>query len=102
MAHTPPLDSCQRGAQVPANGARGGHPRTVPHAKMSSEGRTELQISLSGAKNVKEAAGDARFCVAPQKTCENIKKPIFFSKKNRKKFKKQICSISKNETLGIV
>ena len=55
---------------------------------MSSKGRTELQISLSGAKNVKEAAGDARFCVAPQKTCENIKKPIFFPEKNSRKFSK--------------
>ena len=47
---------------------------------MSSKGRTELQISLSRAKNVEEAAGDIRFCVFPQKTGENTKKPIFSSK----------------------
>ena len=43
-----------------------------------SKGRTELQISLYGAKNDEEAAGDVRFCVAPQKTGENTEKPIFF------------------------
>ena len=42
--------------------ARRGHLRTVPYAKMSSKGRTELQISLSKAKHVEETAGDARFC----------------------------------------
>ena len=66
--------------QEPANGARGGHPRTVPYSKMSSKGRTELQISLSRAKNVEEAAGDIRFCVFPQKTGENAEKQIFSSK----------------------
>ncbi len=60
--------------QVPANGARGGHPRTVPHPKMSSKGRTELQISLSGAKNAEEVAGDVQKFVAPQKTGKNIEK----------------------------
>ena len=90
MAHTPPLDSCQRGAQVPANGARGGHPRTVPHPKMSSKGRTKLQISLSGAKNAKESAGDVQKFVAPQKTGKNIEKlHEIFEKKNSK----QIFSI---------
>ena len=47
---------------------------------MSSKGRTELQISLSRAKNVEEAAGDLRFCVFPQKTGENAEKTIFSSK----------------------
>ena len=60
--------------------ARGGHPRTVPYAKMSSKGHTELQISLSRAKIDEEVAGDVRFCVAPQKTGENVKKTKFFSK----------------------
>ena len=50
---------------------------------MSSKGRTELQISLSRAKNVEEAAGDVRFCVFPQKIGENVEKPMFFVKKNR-------------------
>ena len=70
-------------AQVPANGARGGHPRTVPHPKMSSKGRTELQISLSGAKNAEEVAGDVQKFVAPQKTGKNIEKlhEIFEQKK---------------------
>ena len=70
-------------AQVPANGARGGHPRTVPHPKMSSKGRTELQISLSGAKNAEEVAGDVQKFVAPQKTGKNIEKlhEIFGKKK---------------------
>ena len=69
------------------NVARGGHPRTVPHPKMSSKGRTELQISLSGAKNAEEVAGDVQKFVAPQKTGKNIeklhetfeKKKLFFS-----------------------
>ena len=39
------------GPPEPANSARRGHPRTVPHAKMSSKGRTELKISLSRSKN---------------------------------------------------
>ena len=43
----------------------------------SNKGRTELQISLSGAKNVEEVAGDVRFGVAPLKTGENTKKTIF-------------------------
>ena len=67
----------QMNAKVAANGARGGHPRTVPHAKMSSKGRTELQISLSGAKNVKEAAGDVRFSIFPPKLDENAQKLFF-------------------------
>ena len=40
---------------------------------MSSKGRTELQISLSRAKNCEEVAGDVRFCVAPQKLHKNYK-----------------------------
>ena len=64
----------------PANGARGGHPRTVPYSKMISKGRTELQLSQSRAKFDDEVAGDVRFCVAPQKSVENIKKPISFRK----------------------
>ena len=61
-----PLDIRPLGALELANGARRGYLRTVPHAKMSSKGRTELKISLSRAKNVKEAAGDVRFCIFPQ------------------------------------
>ena len=60
-----------------ANGARGGHPGTVPYYKMSPKGRTELQISLSRAKNIEEAAGDVRFCARPQEISENAKKTIF-------------------------
>ena len=41
---------------------------------MSSKGRTELQISLSRAKNCEEVAGDVRFCVAPQKLHKNCEK----------------------------
>ena len=44
---------------------------------MSSKGRTELQISLSRAKNVEEAAGGVRFFVFPQKTEENTEKQFF-------------------------
>ena len=65
------------GPLEPANSARRGHARTVPHAKMSSMGRTELKISLSRAKNVKEPAGDVRFCAFPQKTNKHAKKLIF-------------------------
>ena len=65
------------GPPEPANSARRGHPRTVPYAKMSSKGRTELQISLSRAKTCKEVAGDGRFCVAPQKPHKNCKKLNF-------------------------
>ena len=59
------------GPSALANSARRGHPRTVPYAKMSSKGRTELQKSLSRAKNCEEVAGDVRFCVAPQKLHKN-------------------------------
>ena len=52
---------------------------------MSSKGRTKLQISLSGAKNVKEAAGDARFGAAPPKSVENDENPQKKSPKNPKK-----------------
>ena len=41
---------------------------------MSSKGRTELQISLSGAKNAEEVAGDVQKFVAPQKTGKNFEK----------------------------
>ena len=44
---------------------------------MSSKGRIELQIDVSGAKNGKEPAGDVRFCVAPQKPIKNSEKLIF-------------------------
>ena len=39
-----------------------------------SKGRTELQISLSGAKNAEEVAGDAQKFVAAQKTGKNMEK----------------------------
>ena len=68
-----------------ANRACRGHPRTVPYPKMSSTGRTELQMSLSGAKNVKEAAGDVRFGAAPPKSVENDEKPKKKSEKNIEK-----------------
>ena len=83
MAVTPPYICAKVACSGPlelANSARRGHPRTVPHAKMSSKGRTELKISLSRAKNVKEAAGDVRFCIFPQKTSKNVKTLIFSSK----------------------
>ena len=55
----------------PANRARGGHPRTAHYAKMSSKGRIDLQIGVSGAEIRVEPAGDVRFCVAPQKPIKN-------------------------------
>ena len=58
----------------------------VPYPKMSSKGRTELQINLSGAKNVKEAAGNVRFGAAPPKSVQNDEKP---KKKSEKKFRKK-------------
>ena len=75
-----PLCPPRKIANQPAYGARGGHPRTVPYPKMSSKGRTELQISPSRAKNVEEAAGDIRFCMFPPKIGEKAKKPIFSTK----------------------
>ena len=81
LSHTP-LDmriKTSGRSQEPANGVRGGHPRTVPYSKMSSKGRTELQISVSRAQNVEEAAGDIRFCVFPQKTDKNAETSIFSS-----------------------
>ena len=43
---------------------------------------TELQIhdliNLSGTKNVEEAAGDIRFCVAPRNTGKNSEKRICY------------------------
>ena len=56
---------------------------------MSSKGRIELQIGVSGAEIREEPAGDVRFCVAPQKPIKNSEKlilrPIFpkFSKRVR-------------------
>ena len=47
---------------------------------MSSKGHTELQISLSRAKNGEEAAGDIRFCVFPQKMSEKAEQINFFDK----------------------
>ena len=61
---------------------------------MSSKGRNELQISVSGAKNCEEPAGDVRFGVAPQKPGKNAENSI--------KFQKKIAWASKNETSGIV
>ena len=55
----------------------GGHPRTAHYAKMSSKGRIELQIGVSGAEIRVEPAGDVRFCVAPQKPIKNSEKLIF-------------------------
>ena len=64
MAVTPPQINAKMacsGPLEPANSARRGHPRMVPRATMSSKGRTKLKISLSRAKNVKEAAGTNLF-----------------------------------------
>ena len=44
---------------------------------MSSKGRIELQIGVSGAEIREEPAGDVRFCVAPQKPIKNSEKLIF-------------------------
>ena len=55
---------------------------------MCSKGRTELQVSLSGATSDEEAAGDVHFCVFLRKTAENIEKSIFPSK-NFKNFRKR-------------
>ena len=68
---------------APASCARVGHPRTVEKcpAKMSSKGRIELQVGVSGAEIREEPAGDVRFCVALQKPIKNSEKlivrPIF-------------------------
>ena len=43
----------------------------IPRYALSSEGHTKLRISLSGAKNVEEVAGDVRFRVAPQNLAKN-------------------------------
>ena len=69
--HPPPSRS--------ANRARGGHPRTAHYAKMSSKGRIELQMGVSGAEIREKPAGDVRFCVAPQKPIKNSEKLIFRS-----------------------
>ena len=44
---------------------------------MSSKGRIELQIGVSGAEIREEPAGDVRFCVAPQKPIKTSEKLIF-------------------------
>ena len=44
---------------------------------MSSKGRIDLQIGVSGAEIRVEPAGDVRFCVAPQKPIKNNEKLIF-------------------------
>ena len=61
----------------PANRARRGHPRTAHYAKMSSKGRIELQIGVSGAEICEEPAGEVHFCVATQKPIKNSEKLIF-------------------------
>ena len=61
----------------PANRARGGHPRTAHYAKMSSKGRIELQMGVSGAEIHEKPDGDVRFCVVPQKPIKNCEKLIF-------------------------
>ena len=70
-SHRPPLCALE-----PTNCARRGHPTTVPYPKMSSKGRTKLQICLSEAKNVVEAAGNVRFRSNPPKRSKNIEKRI--------------------------
>ena len=72
-------------------------PGQYPYSMMGSKGRTELQISLSGAKNAEKAAGDVRFCVSLQKMGENAKNRFFDEKNSPQRF-----PASKIETLGIV
>ena len=60
----------------PADRARRGHPRTARYAKMSSKGRIELQMGVSGAEIREKPAGDVRFCVVPQKPIKNSEKLI--------------------------
>ena len=50
---------------------------TVPYSKMSSKGRIELQMDLSGAEIREKPTGDVRFCVVPQKPIKNCEKLIF-------------------------
>ena len=47
------------------------------YAKMSSKGRIDFQIGVSGAEIRVEPAGDVRFCVAPQKSIKSSEKLIF-------------------------
>ena len=61
----------------PQGMARGGHPRTAHYAKMSSKGRIELQMGVSGVDIREKPAGDVRFCVVPQKRIKNCEKLIF-------------------------
>ena len=44
---------------------------------MSSKGRIELQMGVSGAEIREKPAGDVRFCVVPQKPIKNCEKLIF-------------------------
>ena len=70
-----------------ATRSRRGHPRTAHYTQMSSKGRIELQLSQSRAKFDQEVAGDVRFCIAPQKTGEHVKKNKKISEKfSRKNF----------------
>ena len=61
-------------------------------------GRTDLRISVSGAKFDAEADFEVRLPVAPQNPGQNHKKLIFRSEN----FAENFFSASKNEMLGIV
>ena len=65
---------------------------------MSSKGRTKLQLSQFGAKFDEEVAGNIRFCIAPPKIGENVKKTIFFQTISATIF----FLASTSETSGIV
>ena len=47
---------------------------------MRSKGRTELQISLSRAKNCEEVAGDVRFLRSSSKTSQKLQKKYLFDR----------------------
>ena len=51
--------------------------RTVTYHKMSSKGRTELIIGVSGAKYREEPDSDVQKCPAPQKPSKNMEKLNF-------------------------
>ena len=72
-----PLPPSQGVPLEPANRARGGYPRTAHYAKMSSKGRIELQMGVSGAEIRKNTCWWRPFLRSSSKTKQKLRKLTF-------------------------
>ena len=84
--------------ELPPVAKKNGKTKTETHVFLMIFGRTDLIIGQSKAKFCEECAGDARFCVAPQKPSKNVEKRVFETTFLRK----IIFLTSPNEMLEIV